>query len=453
MATTIAPAQVAKILPLEVFTSERGGRSTITVSQGRVASDIELIRSDELRRIAVYELRVANDSPTALTCYVYAVRAGGGRPLTCASLAVAPFSGVAITFELPLLHFEEYDRITVELHGDGIDLATDTIPPRRSVTLASRRAAFLAATLVSLLAATFVGLAQPRVAALSAPTAALEGSRIALSYQSSGLGNVALRLISPTGDISEQHNLGNGRQSLILKLPQVRTTQRYLAQIEMQGLLGSDTRTVIVRDMATPTPRIVHTIDRVASIGTLSVVEPRIVSGMPIHVRHTFIGKTAMLRIVDVDGTTWASLLASSSGVTVLRAPHVDVVKNMSLVLQVSRGKTQAESRIALQIIPALSQTMPMHALPGAPISIGVGPYVAGAEIPVNVIRNVADLHIALQDGNGNEIEGFNVDTKSAVLHMPDTFRSKKYTLVMSYADRNGQETMVAPLNVSPGNL
>lgn len=450
MSTAIVPARVAQILPLEVFSIERGGRNTVAGVNGRVASDIELLELDEELRIARYELRVANDSPSMLTCYAYAVRGKSGqRPVTCTSIAVLPHSGVAVTFELPLPYVGTYDRITVEMHGDGIDVSSDTIPPGRDEKVLIRRACALAAAVITTLILAVAGVAQPQILAVSAPSEALGGSKIHLNYEARGLGNISYDMIGPDGASIDRGNAHSGLGDVALPLPPVASSRTFIARMEAHNIFGGDTKTAVIRDLATPVPLIYRIVTHPASISSLTLPRTSVHSGEALRINTEFAADHGTIRLLDDAETVWAALNIAKSGEAVLKAPHVDHSENLRVALHVERGATSADSEIGVQVVPATPTPQLFKPINGAPMVIADGPYTAGAVVALKVTRPVSDLHISLQDSFGAEVEAFNVDGNQAELHIPQHLSGPKYTAVITFADRNGQETIVYPLAIS----
>ena len=135
-------------------------------------------------------------------------------------------------------------------------------------------------------------------------------------------------------------------------------------------------------------------------------------------------------------------------GETEMKAPHVDHNEDLRIALHVERGATSADSEIGVQIIPATPTPQVFRPINGAPMDMGAGPYVVGAVLPLRVTRPVSDLHVSLQDPVGMEIESFNVDGNRAEVHLPQRIDSSKYTLIITFSDRNGQETVVTPVDI-----
>jgi hypothetical protein len=447
MTTAIVPARVAQILPLEVFSIERGGRNTVNSANGRIASDIELIELDEELGIARYELRLANDSPSLLTCYAYAVRGkAGDRPVTCASIAVMPHSGVAVTFELPLPFIGTYDRITVEMHGDGVDVSSDTIPPGRNEKLLVRRAGTIVAAILATTMLAVLGIAQPQIIAINAPSEALGGSTLRLTYEARGLGQVTYGLVGTDGTVIGSGVTHPGIGTVGIKLPAVPASRTYLARVESHNIFGGDTKTAVVRDLATPVPVILHLVAHPANITNLSVDRSMVHSGDDIVVHYGFNADRGTLRLMDDADTVWAATNVSEPGNSKMHAPHVDHEENLRLALHVDRGATSADSQVGVVIAPATPKPETFRQITGAPVEISSQPIKSGDTIPFRVTRSVSDLHISLQDSMGLEVESFNVDGNQGALHAPQHVSNTKYTVVITFADRSGQETVVAPL-------
>jgi hypothetical protein len=449
MSTAIVPAKVAQILPLEVFTIERGGRNSVLLPSGNVATDIELLGYDERHRIARYELRVANESSSVLACYAYAVRgAHGERPVTCTSIAVLPFSGVAVTFELPLPFIGNYDRITVEMHGDGIDLSSDTVPPGRDYRVLVRRSVILAAAVLGTLVTAIAGLLEPRIIALSAPAEALGGTTIKVAYEAHGFGQIEYHMTAPDGSIigSGKTNAQNG--TVPFALPPVPSTRAYMASLEEHTLFGGDARTVVIKDVATPPPRMFTRVSIPAAIRSLGIDRSHVPSGENVLVRYSYTGNSGMLRLLDANDGVWAASPIDAKGVAVFAAPHVDKVRDMRVALHVEKDTTSADSVVGVTIMPATPPPIPFKPLGTAPLDIIAKPIVGGDAILLRVTRRVADLRIALQDAHGQEIEGFNFDGEQTALHAPEDASGNTYTIVASFTDHNGQETVITPIKI-----
>jgi hypothetical protein len=400
-------------------------------------------------RIARYELRVANDSPSMLTCYAYAVRGKKGeRPVTCTSIAVLPHSGVAVTFELPLPFIGTYDRITVEMHGDGIDVSSDTIPPGRDERLLIRRAIGLASAVLLTGILALVGVAQPQILAISAPSEVLGGSSVHITYEARGIGSLSYALVGPDGEEIDQGFTNPGLGHITLPLPAVPASRMYLARLETHNIFGGDTKTTMVRDLATPVPLIQRIVDHPASISSLSVSRPTVHSGEALAIHAQYAADHGTIRLIDDADTVWAAMNVTKPGETDMKAPHVDHNEDLRVALHVERGATSADSEIGVQIIPATPTPQIFKPINGAPMDMGAGPYLTGAILPLRVTRPVSDLHVALQDPVGMEIESFNIDSNRAELHLPQRIDNSKYTLIITFSDQNGQETVVAPVDI-----
>ncbi len=449
MSTAIVPAKVSHILPLEVFTYERGTRNAVVLPSGSVASDIELVFYDERKRLARYELRIANESTSVLNCHAYAVRAGrDGSPVACASVAVLPFSGVAVTFDLPLPFLGNYERITIEMHGDGIDLSSDTIPPGRDYRVLIRRAALLVFAGFSSIVLALSGLAQPRIVAVSAPSAALGGSAVTIGYEVRGLGDVQYQVTAPDGATLASGILHEQTGSLPLHLPAVATTRSYALALSKHTLLGADERTVYVKAMATPSPHLFMRVIHPAAITALGLDHSTVVAGNRITVRYGYLAKSGLLRLLDAQDTVWAATPLAPGGVAQFMAPTVPHPQVMRVALHVEKDDTSADSVVGVTIVPATPAPVAFRALRGAPLQIIAQTLRPGMVIPLRVTKAVADLHLAFQDPHGLVIESFNVDGDQATLHIPHDAQAGSYTLVISFADRNGQETVVVPIRI-----
>ena len=449
MATTIVPAKVSPILPLEVFSIDRGGRNTLALPSGKIASDIELLGYDERHRIARYELRVANESASTLACYTYASPdTPGKRPVTCASLAVLPYSGVSVTFELPLPYIGNYERITVEMHGDGINLSSDTVPPGRNYVILIRRAMLCAVAAFATIITAIIGLFQPHILAVSAPSAVIGGSHVKVAYETHGLGTLEYSLSAADGSIVAAGTTTRRDGSIAFLFPHVAASRAYIVSIEEHNMFGGDVRTAVIKDLAPPLPRTLMRVEHPAAIQSLALERSHVQSGNKIRIHYSYTAKSGMLRLIDNNDAVWAAAPIDAGEIATFNAPHVDEPREMRVALHVEKSTTSADSEVGLTIVPAPAPAVHFKPIPGAPVAMMMQPLVAGKPILLRVTRNVADLHIALQDPHGTEIEGYNVDSEQAILHAPGDSEGKAFTLLITFADRNGQETIVYPIKI-----
>lgn len=76
----------------------------------------------------------------------------------------------------------------------------------------------------------------------------------------------------------------------------------------------------------------------------------------------------------------------------------------------------------------------------------------SGATIRVHVLSPRNGMRIALMDGQSHEVTGLDVaaDADTITLQAPTVTAATRYTVVASFTDGFGQESIVEPITVEP---
>ena len=76
----------------------------------------------------------------------------------------------------------------------------------------------------------------------------------------------------------------------------------------------------------------------------------------------------------------------------------------------------------------------------------------SGGTIQVRILSPRNGMRIALTDGQSREVAGTNVgaDVETVTLKAPAVTEAARYTVVASFTDGFGQETIVQPIMVRP---
>ncbi len=178
MGSSTALAVIGRSKPPSPSAMKAG--SQLALPSGEIAGDVRLLGVDRRRRLARYELRIANETNGPLIGFVYALETPSARAtINWSTIRVPMRTSVALPVEFPISRRRRIQRVVAELHADGAHLTLDAEPPR-DATPAVQRFALLAGSLV-LAGASFGGYAlmHPRAAQYVAP--ALVATRLPLA--------------------------------------------------------------------------------------------------------------------------------------------------------------------------------------------------------------------------------------------------------------------------------
>ncbi|HEX3468008.1 MAG TPA: hypothetical protein VHT05_08035, partial [Candidatus Elarobacter sp.] len=98
----------------------------LATPEGAVACELEPTGIDAAG--AHYELRITNGTPGVLGARCSAVRVDAAHPVAAIAVEVEPHAALRTGFSLDASL--AYERVTAEVHGEGIHLVVDAPPPR-----------------------------------------------------------------------------------------------------------------------------------------------------------------------------------------------------------------------------------------------------------------------------------------------------------------------------------
>ncbi len=319
-----------------------------------------------------------------------------------------------------------------------------------------------AAGLIALLGAMGFRAAAPRISAFAVPPEALAGTTIRAEYDAGGAGKLGYSVLAPDGR-QVAGGILSGRSGYIpIALPASNQPGAYTLQMTMTGMLGSAEET-----------RVLNTIPgrgEVASIGAISVLPIVARAGQSVKVAYAAGGDGGFVRLVGGDGTIWAQQPFSSGGETRLAVPPVTSSQEMRVLLRVTKGHSAAESVAGLVVLPALAPASAGVSAPASQIAgdddptsaassdangtfaLAAATVKSGDTIRVRILSPRNGMRVALTDGQSHEITGVSVgaDADVITLKAPAVTVPTRYTVVASFTDGFGQESVVAPVTVVP---
>jgi hypothetical protein len=449
--------------PQAIAPFPRYGCGTAVQTRSGVAAFFVLESYDRRRGVATYALQVVNETQARLVCRAWVVTRSGNAALAHpAMFEIEPFSAIAMQLPVRVRDFDSFERAVAEIAGDDVHYVVEAAPPtlrsRRSNLMMTIAATLIFGTLAIGTASVLAGMI-PRIAAFAAPPMALAGTTVSAEYDALGLGSLAYQVLAPDGHRVAGGTLPNRSGSIPIALPPSSDAGAYTLQMTMRGLLGS-VKEVRVLNAVPPKMR------DGAHIADIAVNPIVAKPGQAVSIAYAATGDNGYVRLIGSDGTLWAQKPFSPQGTTQLIVPPMDTTREMRIVLHVTKGRSAAESSAGILVATT------------APKEAGAAPAIAGDDNPDAVTdssdngtfevltRTVASggtiqvrilsprngMRIALTDPQSREVAGTNVgaDAETATLKAPAVTVAARYTVVASFTDGFGQETIVQPITVRP---
>lgn len=433
---------------------------------GSVSAFFSLESFDRRRGVAIYTLRVINRTPAALICRTWVMSRAGDAVLAYPLLLeIEPLSTSATQIPVWPKDYASFDRAIAEVAGDGVHCIVEAAAP--IVAKASRGYVAAAATLLAgvLLvgAAGALRAAVPRIAAFAVPPQTLTGTTVQAEYGTFGLGHVTYAVIAPDGHRLQGGALQDRSGSIPIDIPAPAQPGGYAIQLAMAGPLGNVSETRVVNAIVPKTTG--------ARIDDISVRPVVVKPGESIEVNYTAYGDSGYVRLVDGDGTIWAQQAFSSNGATQFVVPAVRNQPAMHVLLHVTKGNSSAQSMAGIVIASA---QLPQQSSADAQIAGDDDPNLgaaastdsdangtfdvvkrtvrSGDPIQVRIISPRNGMRIALNDAQSHEVTGENVGAQADVvtLKAPPVSVASRYTIVATFTDGFGQESIVQPVTILP---
>jgi hypothetical protein len=445
-------------------TSRLGAGMALQTLAGSVSAFFALEHFDQRRGVAIYSLRVVNRTSSALVCRTLVISRDGDAALAYPLLIeIEPLSTTATQIPLWPKDYASFDRALAEVAGDGVHCIVEAAAPRRVKPVRSYgiAAAVLVAGLSLLTVAGIVRTASPRIAAFAVPPEAIAGTTVQAEYSTSGLGRVSYEVIAPNGHALQRHGLNDRSGAVSISLPGSAQPGGYAVQLAMAGPLGNVTETRVLNAVVPKSSG--------ARIDDISLRPAVAKPGQSVNVAYTAYGDSGYVRLVGSDGTIWAEKPFSNDGQTQLVVPAVANQPAMHVLLRVTKGNTAAQSMAGIVIAdaPAQSSAAPQVAGDDDPNlqaaastnsdSNGTFDVVnrtvrSGDRIRVHIISPRNGMRIALLDAQSHEVQGQDVGAQTDVitLQAPRVSIATRYTIVASFTDGFGQESVVQPVTILP---
>ncbi len=439
-----------------------GSGMALQTLAGSVSAFFALESFDRRRGVAIYALRVVNRTTVALVCRTWIVSHEGDTMLAYpVSFEVEPLSTSATQIPIWPKDFPSFDRALAEVAGDGVHCIVEAAVPPRSrgrITYARLAAACIATGMLALGAAAALRSALPRIAAFAVPPQTLAGTTVSAEYDAAGAGNLSYSVTAPDGRQLQGGELADRSGTLRVAIPASNDPGAYTLQMVMHGPLGTAKETRVLNTLAAHGPGSAQIEDVTV---TPAVARP----GQTIDVAYAASADAGYVRLLGADGTIWAQRPFARDGEAQLVVPAVPSLHEMRVLVHVNRGRSVAQSMAGIAVAAPAARADAGTQIAGDD-ETGAGasadengtfevltPTVkSGGTIRVRIISPRNGMRISLTDAQSREVAGLNVGAEADVvtLNAPAVTVPTRYTLVASFTDGFGQESVVQPVTITP---
>jgi len=431
---------------------------------GSVSAFFALEGYDRRRGIATYALRVINRTKSPLLCRTWILsRDGAARSCEAAVFEAAPLSTSETQIPIRPADFPSFDRAVAEVAGQGVHCFVEAAAPQLR---RSRLGFFMAAGvmlllgMLSLVAGAALRETVPRIAAFVVPPEALVGTTVRAQYSAMGAGQLAYEVVAPDGRRLQGGKLQERAGSIDVAIPSSSEPAAYVLRMSMHGMLGDVSETRVLNAIVARIPG--------AQIENVSVHPIVAQPGQTVDVEYAAVADAGYVRLVGSDGTIWAQKPYASDGQTSFVIPPVPGAREMRVMLRVTKGRSAAQSAAGIAIAGASN----VAAAQAVQIDGDDDPSVAaatsgdengvfdvlnrtarsGQPIRVRILSPRNGMRIALDDARSREITGIDAgaDADVVTLRAPAVLLATRYTIVASFTDGFGQESVVQPVTILP---
>jgi hypothetical protein len=434
--------------------------AAVQTAAGGVSAFFALEGFDRRRGVATYALRVINRTKSALVCRTWVLCSNGEAVLAYpAFFEVEPFSTSETLVPLWPRDFSSFDRAVAEVVGNGVHCVVEAAaPPVCNMARTYRRiaAVCLAVGVVALTAVAGVRAAMPRIAAFAVPPEALAGTTVQAEYSAFGAGRLSYLVIAPDGRRLQAGRLDERSGTIFISLPPASQPGAYTLRMAMVGPLGSTSETRVLNALSSK--------QQDAQIDDISVHPVVAKPGQSVEVAYSAAADSGYVRLVGSDGSIWAQEPFSRTGQTRLVIPPVPDTREMRVVLHVTKGSSTAQSMAGVLVTNGLNPAPAaasdddpgMAAVPGSDAN-GTFEVVertvrSGNPISVRILSPRNGMRIALTDAQSHEVTGTDVGAEADVvtLRAPSVLAPTQYTVVATFTDSFGQESIIQPVTIVP---
>ena len=440
-------------------------RGLLATPEGAVACELEPTGIDAAG--AHYELRITNGTPGVLAARASAVRVDEMHPVAAIAVEIEPHSAIRTGFSLD--SSLAYERVTAEVHGEGIHLVVDAPPPRGGRPRRRWVPPVIAVGAAGLLAGAVLilfGAERPRV--VDAALLANPDGRLVASWSTTGTGTRTYELRDAGGAIVGQGPLPGPSGTLDLGRGDGGSLR-----VAVVNAFGRDTRdAAYARATAPPAIRIVITPP--PAIGSITVDPPQ--PDAPLTVHYSARARDLHLSIVDRDGKTYfETTTQAGTGVVRIPAPPPGPGAPYQLIARAEGDVAGEQTRISIASAVSPSPSPSPSASPGAvteqqprsggpaattgatvietggseTFTVAPDPVRAGQSFSVEIpFANAARVEL-VRDRDGLELAWVDLRAGDRKVMLTAPLRDGPFTVRVTIQRGVGTETLVHPLHVT----
>ena len=421
---------------------------------------------DRRRGFAMYALRINNETNALLLCRIWAIAPDGTSTLAYPAVFHVEARSLK-TADVPIWFDRRAlpQRFVAEVAGRDIhctvEAASPNVHPRHGIGAIA--ALICLASGLGLAGLAALGLAFPRILAFAVPPVTQPGATVQVAYTASGAGTLSYAVAAPNGKQIAATTLPQRSGLIPIAIPSNAQAGAYTIQLNVRGPLGG-AKELRVLNVAVPR-------NSGPQIGAISVSPVVAEPGQTVTATYTASATDGYVRLIDRDGTVWAQKQFSRDGVTTFSLPPVSTNREMRVLLHVRKGRAFAETSAGLVIAAASpSQTASNDGMPlvaGSDGTSAISPSderangtfaVAGTRvrsgdaIDVRILSPRNAMRIALADPQSREVASADAgaEAETVTLRAPSVTVPSRYTVVATFTDGFGQETVVEPITIVP---
>jgi hypothetical protein len=293
------------------------------------------------------------------------------------------------------------------------------------------------------------------------PPQTLAGTMVSADYDASGAGRLSYTVTAPDGRRLQGGELADRSGSLRVAIPASNDPGAYTLQMVLAGPLGTAKETRVLNTLAVRGPGS-------AQIQDVNVTPAVAKPGQKIDVSYAAAGDGGYVRLLSADGTIWAQEPFSHAGQTQLVVPSVPSLREMRVLVHVNRGRSVAQSMAGIAVAGLVTRTDADVAIAGddengaaaagasanenGTFEVLTPTVKSGGTIRIRIISPRNGMRIALNDSQSHEVTGLNVGAEADVVTLgaPAVTIPTRYTVVASFTDGFGEESVVQPVTVTP---
>lgn len=443
----------ANIAPVSRMRSGAG----IQTASGSVSAFFSLEHFDRRRGVATYALRVINRTKSALVCRTW-ILGESGEPILAypTFFQIDPYSTNETRVPVWPKDFPSFERAIAEVAGNGVHCIVEAaapVQPKRGRLYAAAATACVATGLLAVLASVGLRGAVPRISAFAVTPQALPGTTVEAQYNVSGSGALSYVVTAPDGRRIAGGALHGSGGSIFVPIPQSPNSGAYAIRLAMNGPFGTASDTRVVNAVAVTNTG--------AQITNVSVHPAVVKPGEPIEVAYSAVGDGGYVRLVGTDGTVWSQRPFSRTGETRLVVPPFDDNRELHVVVRATKGQTAAQTVAGVFVTAPQKAADADSAAPpsdsdaggqNGTFAVSTPTVHSGDAIVVRIISPRNDMRIALTDAQSHEITAVNAggDAQSVTLRAPVVSVATRDTIVATFTDAFGQESIVEPVTILP---